>query len=108
MIATALHAQILSMNSGDDSRDQLMRDVWQSFPIAVDVHTGRIGCVDYQAMRAWCRAQFGREAFLGEGGEWQTGGATVNGWTWFGFKTHAQLEAFRAQFPPAAIEGIEK
>lgn len=97
-----IHAEIMQMNSGECERDTLMRDVWGGFPFVFDVFTDRINSDRDHDMRKFCRASFGREAFLGKDGVWQRGGATVNGWTWFGFQREEDAQAFLSKFQRSA------
>jgi len=103
---TPLYQSIIEFDHGDAERNDLMRDVWSVTPFVLNVHTGSI-CPSakdshYRDMMVWCLKNFGHQAFpFGErphNGDWQFGGVTVFGWTWIGFKTCEQMEAFKTAF----------
>lgn len=84
----------------DAHRWQITKDVWKHTPFMVNCRTGSPGEERWRDIMAWCRARFGDEChpIHGRPGEWQSGSATVHGWTWMGFKTLEQLEAFEARW----------
>lgn len=90
------HRQIVS--NGDD----LMHKVWGGTPWMVNAYTGNISNFGrYGEIMDWCRERFGPEAFPihGKPGDWHSGGATVLGWTWMGFKTKQMMEQFCNAWP---------
>lgn len=48
----------------------------------------------------WARERFGDEAWPihGKAGSWHRGGATVYGWTWFGFDTEDRMREFQIKW----------
>lgn len=99
---TELFERMLAFNYEDTERAELMRKVWSVTPFMVDCETGSPGDASYQRIMKWCRRNFGPEAWPihGRDGEWQSGTATVFGWTWIGFKTQDQLDQFLARKEP--------
>jgi len=99
-IGTPLYADILKFNSGDDERSALMREIWNATPWVINVFSGRTMSDRYNEIMKTIRDTFGRQASVIHkiDGEWQVGGATVNGWTWIGFRTEAQMKAFQDAF----------
>lgn len=80
-----------------DCDDDLMHKVWDGTPWMVDAYTGSISDGDrYREIMQWCRDSFGPEAWPihGKDGDWHSGGATVCGWTWMGFKTSDMARKF--------------
>jgi hypothetical protein len=94
----------MDFNHDDPDRAALMRQVWEGTPWMVDAFTDGTGSGRDREMRDWCREQFGPEAWPihGRPGQWQRGSATINGWTWFGFATKAQMDQFIARWPQPA------
>ena len=70
-------------------------------PWMVDAYTGSMSHDRDHEMCDWCREHFGDEAFPihGRDGDWQRGGATIYGYTWFGFKTEEMMKQFMAVWP---------
>lgn len=101
---TQLYRETLAYNSGDPERDALMREVWSPTPFMMDCFTGSMREARYYDMLHWCCERFGRQASpIHEiDGDWQTGGATIHGWTWYGFKTAEMLQEFMDAWPAAA------
>lgn len=93
-----LYRQMLAFDYGDEARRGIMEEVWTVTPWIIDAHSGSINSDTERALISWCRSTFGDEALPihGRPGEWQRGSATIHGWTWFGFRTEAQLDQFRA------------
>ena len=79
-----------------------MEKVWSVTPWMLDVYTGNIDSERYRTIVMWCRDTFGDEAWPihGRPGEWQTGTATVFGWTWIGFDSEAKMQRFVEAWPP--------
>lgn len=84
----------------DDSHDGINRKVYAGTPWITNAFTGSPGDARSYAMITWCRDRFGEEAFpFGReprAGRWHRGGATVYGWTWFGFSTAEEMAEFEA------------
>lgn len=102
---TALFERTLSFDYGDTERGDLMSKVWAPTPWMADVYSGRVNSDTYRAMMEWCRANMGDECspIHGRPGDWQSGAATVFGWTWFGFAREEQLGRFLAAFPSRPV-----
>lgn len=90
----------------DGPHGDLNRQVWAGTPWVVDVFTGRISPPDNErdyAIRHWLHDKMGEPSrpFGDEPkyGRWWRGGATVHGWTWFGFATEADMQTFLAAWP---------
>ncbi len=100
-MATDLYHRMLAFNYGDPERADLMKKVWQGTPWMVDSYTGRTGDERERDMLHWCHETFGKQAWPLHGGEgtWQRGGATIHGWTWFGFSTEAYMRRFVEKWP---------
>lgn len=84
-----------------DDGGELEHKVWDGTPFMVDWFTGPVAHERDLLMRQWCRHHIGDEAWPihGKRGRWHRGGATVYGWTWFGFETQAFLDAFMTAWP---------
>jgi hypothetical protein len=82
----------------DAKRWELTMAIWQHTPFMTNCRTGSPGENRWREIMTWCRDHFGDECWPihGRPGDWQTGSATVHGWTWIGFKTADQLEEFQA------------
>jgi hypothetical protein len=107
MTGTDLYRRALSFNYDDPKRGALMEKVWCGTPWMVDAYTGAPDTDRRHELMQWCRDQFGPEAWPihGHPGQWHSGGATVNGWTWMGFATEEQMRRFVARWPapPEAV-----
>ena len=106
MAGTDLYERTITYDYGDNDRQELMRKVWSGTPWMVDAYTGSIETDRDREMRQWCRDQFGNECLPihGRPGRWQRGGATIYGWTWFGFDTEDAMNEFIKAWP--APEGV--
>ena len=86
----------------DRERDggALQHKVWDNTPWMTDAFTGRCGQERDLEMRTWCEERFGDEAWPihGKAGNWNRGGATIYGWTWFGFATEAMMHEFMGRW----------
>ena len=82
-------------------RKELMAKVWRDTPWMVDAYTGSHDTDRRHDLMEWCREQFGPEAWPihGHPGQWHSGGATVDGWTWMGFATEEQMRRFTERWP---------
>lgn len=105
-MSTRLYKYILERNDGDETSLQVR--VWAGTPWVIDVYVGdmidgaRISDREHAIME-WCNDRFGREAYpFGEtprAGRWKRGGATVLGWSWFGFSTEEDMRLFETEWP---------
>ena len=108
-MTTPLYRDYILANNPDPT--DLQRKVWDGTPWIVDVYTGGSANVDRdRSIILWCADHFGEEAwpFTDEprAGRWKRGGATVFGWTWYGFDTEEAMNEFRAAWPDPTIEEI--
>ena len=108
-MSTPLYRDYILANNPDPA--DLQRKVWDGTPWIVDVYTGGSANVDRdRSIILWCADHFGEEAwpFSDEprAGRWKRGGATVFGWTWYGFDTEEAMNEFRAAWPDPTIEEI--
>lgn len=96
MVGSALYQQMLAFDYGDTERNELMRKVWSGTPWMVNAWTGSPDDDEFRWIMDWCRERWGPEAWPlhDRGGTWQRGGATIHGWTWFGFATEAMMQEF--------------
>lgn len=83
--------------------------VWQPTPWMIDVYVGKTYSEEWllPAHHEWCNANLGEESWPihGHPGVWHRGGATVDGWTWYGFATEDLMRRFLAQFPQPPMPG---
>jgi hypothetical protein len=100
-MATDLYYRTIAFDYGDQERNILMREVWAPTPFMIDAYTGPTWGELDRDMREWCRDVFGGECFTigGREGRWQRGGATIHGWTWYGFSTEEELTKFLERWP---------
>ena len=81
-----------------------MLEFWKGTPWIADVFTGSSGEDRSMEMRHWLHENFGPQAWpFGKnprGGRWLLGGATIFGWTWIGFASEADMNAFFVAYPP--------
>lgn len=100
-MSTRLYEQYILADDGPHG--DLTRKCWQGTPWVVDVFTGRCSEDRDCAIRQWLHDTMGDQAWpYGDEprtGRWFRGGATVNGWTWFGFATEEDMNAFLAAWP---------
>lgn len=81
-----------------DEHNGINRRVWSPVPWMVDVLTeGR-----ERDILEWCFETWGPESHMGSEGKWHRGGATIYGWTWFGFSTRKIMDEFVARWPSPA------
>lgn len=97
-MATPLYERMLAFNYEDDERAALMRKIWSGFPWIVDAYTGGYSNDrdrEYEIQR-WCDAEIGEQAspIHDRPGSWYRGLATINGWTWMGFASEADMNRF--------------
>lgn len=98
MIGTPLYERMLNFSYPDAERGKLMREVWGGTPFMTNCNTGSADERRMDQIRTWCRQRWGDEALPihGRAGRWHVGGATVFGWTWFGFESADMLCEFEA------------
>jgi hypothetical protein len=96
-----LYLRALAFNDDDPERKALMAKVWCGTPWMVDAYTGSHDSARRHELMEWCREQFGPEAWPihGHAGQWHSGCATVDGWTWMGFATEDQMHRFVERWP---------
>jgi len=96
MTGTQLFQNAMEYDYGDKNRAKLMHNVWKDTPYMVDAWTGSTAANRDYEMLEWCYYHFGDQHYPihGKPGDWQRGGATINGWTWYGFRTAKQLKQF--------------
>ena len=104
---TDLYRSALAFNDDDPERQALMAQVWRDTPWMVDAYTGSHDTDRRHDLMEWCREQFGPEAWPIHGlpGQWHSGGATVDGWTWMGFATEARMRQFMERWPAPNVGG---
>lgn len=112
-MSTPLYRDNILANNPDPA--DLQRKVWDGTPWIVDVYTGResLGERDRDfAIRQWLHDNFGDQSWpFGKEprtGRWFRGGATIHGWTWFGFATEADMQAFLAAWPNPEGDGSKQ
>jgi hypothetical protein len=108
-MSTPLHQRMLAFNDRQVDRDrtELMRKVWAGHPWMLDAYTGNYDDVRSHEILEWCYESFGEQAspIHGNPGTWYRGGATVDGWTWFGFSSETDMQKFMERWPaPTAAE----
>lgn len=105
---TDLYRRAMAYDYGDNDRQALMKQVWEPTPWMADVYTGSGEVGRTLDMIHWCRERFGPESYPIHGveGAWRRGNATIDGWTWYGFKTEEMLQEFLAAWPTP--KGVEK
>lgn len=106
-MSTALYQKYIIGDDGPHS--DLNRKVWAGTPWIIDVFTGSCGEERDRDIIWWLQENMGTQAWpFGDEprpGRWYRGGATVFGWTWYGFATEADMKAFEAAWPtPTATE----
>lgn len=91
---------------GTSDRGDLQRKVWAATPWIVDAYTGRESLGERErdyAIRQWLSDNLGPESWpFGKeprDGRWFRGGATIDGWTWIGFASEADMQTFLAAWP---------
>lgn len=105
-MATGLYNRVIKHNK--ESHHDLMVFAWSHTPWMINVYVGspsRDGerealCRDTE-IKKWCLDTFGRECWPNQGrdGDWQRSQATIDGWTWFGFKSKQLMDNFLKKWP---------
>ncbi|WP_152621376.1 hypothetical protein [Bradyrhizobium japonicum] len=102
-MSTPLHQRMLAFDHGNAECAALMERVWRDTPWMVDVYSGGYSRDRDRehSILMWCYEQFGEQCSVihGRSGRWQRGSATIDGWTWFGFSTEAEMKAFVDRWP---------
>lgn len=102
-IGNDLFARVMGFSYRTPETQDLMRKVWAPTPWMVNVYDGP--SYPYDGLRIeiaeWCREQFGPESWPihDKPADWHRGGATIDGWTWYGFATEEMLLRFLERFP---------
>lgn len=101
-MVTELYRKAINYDYGSQETSDLMLKVWSPTPWMVEVYSG-----GYNKHRdredkimKWCREHFGNEAspIHSKDGAWHRGGATVHGYTWFGFSTKEAMDLFVSEW----------
>lgn len=105
-IGTDLYCRTIKFDYNGD-HGKLMEEVWSGTPWMEDVYEGPARGDRRIDMTQWCEDRFGRECWPihGHPGNWHRGGVTIDGWTWYGFKTKEMLQEFLAAWPTP--EGVK-
>lgn len=100
-VGTDLYRRIISYEYRTDEQSDLQRTVWSPTPWVVNVFEGRHDDMMYFEIGEWCRKNIGPESspIHEMQGEWHRGGATVDGWTWYGFATEYIMNRFLSAWP---------
>ena len=91
-IGNDLFNKTMAEDYGDASLKELQRKIWKPTPWMVSVHdAGR-----EHEIRNWLCLNLGGESspIHGEEGVWHKGSVTMDGKTWYGFKTEELLQRF--------------
>lgn len=99
---TNLFKRTMAWAEREGDRGKIMRKVWEGTPWMVNAYTGKIeNHGRYRDMVDWCYENFGNEAspIHDTPGSWHRGGATVHGWTWFGFDSEERMNLFCKAWP---------
>ena len=93
---TELFYVTIAYDYGSIERNELMRSIWSVTPWMVEFFTDGVQSDRWREIRDWCFENFGPEAspIHGRPGNWQTGNATIHGWTWMGFSSKEMLDRF--------------
>lgn len=99
---TPLYSRMFEVLEAD--KHELMHKVWDPTPWIINVETlspsTEEGIRRWDIMRDWLISNIGVESYTIHGyvGAWHRGGATVCGWTFFGFATEDMMHKFVEQF----------
>ena len=85
---------------------KLFHRFWDDRPWMVDAFTGSIIERRDIEIRQWCLDHFGEEAWPlhDRPGRWVRGSVTIHGYTWFGFASEDDMNAFLAAWPDPKAE----
>lgn len=104
-MSTELYRRTMAYDHGDALSNEMMHEIWRDFPWMIDAYMGGSYCDREMAILHWCIEQFGPQILpSGNLGRWHAGSATVDGWTWMGFTTEADMRKFLERWPPP--EGV--
>lgn len=100
MTGSALYQRTMAWYDEHDRDPALQHKVWDATPWMLDVYTGNTDDDRMRVIMDWARERFGDEAWPihGKPGAWHRGGATVYGWTWFGFDTEDRMREFQIKW----------
>lgn len=100
---TDLYRRIIAHAQGR-SHEALTRKAWDPTPWVVDVFDGSPDDEERYTMMEWCTEHFGPESWPihDRPAKWYRGGATVDGWTWYGFATEEMMNQFLEAWPQEA------
>lgn len=99
-MATELYERVIAFDYGDAQRSDLMQRVWARTPWMVNAYSGSYDDPRSREMMHWLYQSGPECSVINEReGRWQRGGATVHGWTWFGFATRAEMDRFITAWP---------
>lgn len=105
-VGSALYQRAMAYYDSNDMDPELQHLVWDGRPWMLDVFTNGVASDRYRQIMLWCRKTFGDECrpIHGKPGVWQSGHATVYGWTWFGFDTEERMQQFQEKWGGTADE----
>lgn len=106
-MSTDLYLSIIDFNAKRGSEDlALAHEVWDMTPWVADVYDGPHNSMRYRDMMMWCMERWGEQAWWPSGrkGAWQRGGATVDGWTWWGFDAEDKMREFVEAWPVPTLQ----
>ena len=80
-----------------DDEQHVLALFWSRHRWMVSAYTGPTRHARFAEIREWLGKRGGPEAdpYADRAGRWLMGGATVDGWTWFGFERPSSLIEFR-------------
>lgn len=107
MTGTALYQRTMAFNYGTADRTKIMREVWTPTPWMIEAFVGHYRDGREDEILRWCYAELGEMSspIHGTKGSWHRGGATINGWCWFGFSDETTMQRFAARWPTP--EGVK-
>lgn len=87
-----LFQRTIAADYGDPHRNELMQSEWAPTPWMMDVQVNE----NRDILRHWCYRNFGRESspMHEHEGSWKQASVTLNGYSWFGFKTESMMQRF--------------
>ena len=96
MTGSELFRRAMAYYEQQGDRPDLMHRLWDDTPWMVSAFVGQVGGERDEEMRQWCHDHYGPQAWPihGRPREWHSGGATSQGWTWFGFATETMMREF--------------
>lgn len=97
LMSSELYQEIIK----DNKDHPILFEVWSSTPWVVDSFTDTVNSERNESIVNWCFQNFGKEAspILGKSGNWYSGGASINGWRWMGFKTEEMMKEYLGAWP---------